>query len=236
MAADVVWKDSDDVMHRDSDIVWKNHIPVYADIPPLMHKALIDPFSGGAWMWLCRILIPGYAAVRLARNTEDVTYGEKVYLKWNFDIGKQTFTGEGSVPRISIRVAQAPDKSLEKIINATKGGHHGTIKIMRVHEDFLDYEIKALEVNYGILNADSDWEWVYFTLGIPNPLTQKVPLRIVSSKICPWALPGLFKGPECQYSGSDTSCKGTIEDCRDNKNNAAHWGGEIGLDPNVARI
>lgn len=233
--ADVVWKDSD-VVFRDSDVVWKNHIPVYFNIPPLMHKALIDPYSGGAWMWLCQIIVPGFATIRRARNTKNVTYGEKVYTKWNFEIGRQPFVGDGSIPRIALKVAQDPDKSLEKIVNATKGGHHGKIKMMRVHEDFLDYEIKALEVNYEILNADSDWEWVYFTLGIPNPLTQKLPLRIGSSKICPLALPELFKGPECQYTGSETSCKGTIEDCRDTKNNAVHWGGELGLDPNVARI
>lgn len=236
MAADVIWKDSADVVHRDSDIVWKNHIPVLADIPPLMHKALIDPYSGGAWMWLCRILMPGYAAFRLALNTEDVTYGGKIYEKWNLVISKQTFSGDGSIPRIVLRVAQDPDKSLEKIVNATKGGHHGTIKIMRVHEDFLDYEIKAHEVLYGILNADSDWEWVYFTMGIPNPLTQKIPLRIGSSKKCPWALPEFFKGPRCQYTGAETSCTGTIETCRDTMDNAVHWGAELGLDPSVAKL
>lgn len=209
---------------------------LYIQIPPLMHKDLIDPYSGGAWMWLCRILIPGYAAILLARNTEDVTYDEKVYSKWNLEVGKQTFAGDGSISRLIVKVAQGPDKSLEKIVNATKGAHHGTFKLMRVHEDFLDYEIEALGANYGILVADSDWEWVYFTLGIPNPLTQKVPLRIGSSKICPWMLPELFKGPACQYTGSDTSCKGTIEDCRDNKNNAIHWGAELGLDPNVAKV
>ena len=234
--ADVIWKDTEDVVHRDSDIVWKNHVPVLAAIPPLMHKALIDPYSGGAWMWLCRILVPGYATVCLARNTADVTYGGNVYPKWNFDIGKQTFSGDGSVPRINLRVAQDPDKSLEKIVNATKGGHYGTVRIMRVHEDFLDQEIKALEVNYGILTADSDWEWVYFTLGIPNPLTQKIPLRIGSSKVCPWALPEFFRGPQCQYTGSETSCLGTIEACRDTMDNAVHWGGELGLDPSVAKL
>lgn len=236
MAADVEWKDWDDVVWRDWDVEWRNHQPVYADIPPAMHQDLIDPYSGGAWMWLCRIFIPGYAAIRYARNTEDVIYGGELYEKWNLEPPKQSFAGDGNIPRIVLKVAQDPDGKLESIVNATKGGHHGTIKLMRVHEDFLDIEIRALEVNYGILVGESDWEWVYFTLGIPNPLTQKVPLRIGSSKICPWALPELFKGAECQYAGSDTSCKGTIEDCRDNKNNAVHWGGELGLDPNVAKV
>jgi hypothetical protein len=235
MAADVAWTDSE-VYFRDSDVIWANHIIVYADIPPLLHKDLIDPYSSGAWMWLCQIIVPGYATIRLALNTEDVTYGEKVYDKWNLVIGKQTFSGDGAVPRLILKVAQDDVGLLEDIINATKGAENGAIRLMRVHEDYLSYEIKALEVNYAILVADSDWEWVYFTLGVPNPLMQKVPLRVGSSKICPWAIPELFKGPECQYVGSETSCTGTIEDCRDNKNNTIHWGAELGLDPNVARV
>jgi hypothetical protein len=232
--ADVTWTDSD-VYFRDSDVIWANHIIVYADIPALMHRDLIDPYSGGAWMWLCQIIVPGYATIRIARNTADVTYGEKVYPKWNFDVGKQTFSGEGNIPSLILKVTQDPDRSLENIVNATKGAYHGIVRLMRVHEDYLSNEIKALEIMYQILGGDSDWQWVYLTLGFPNPLTQKIPLRVGSSKICSYALPELFKGPECQYGGSDTNCKGTIEDCRDNKNNAELWGAELGLDPNVAK-
>lgn len=233
--ADVDWADSD-VVFVDWDVIWAAHLPVLADIPPAMHQHLIDLYSGGAWMWLCQILIPGYATILLAKNTEDITYGERVYTGWNLDIGKQEFTGDGSIPRTPLRVAQDTTGDLEAIVNATKGGHGGTIRLMRVHVDFLDYEVEALEIDYSILAVDSDWEWVYITMGMPNPLTQKVPLREGSSKRCPWALPEHFKGVRCQYVGAETSCKGTIEDCRDTKDNAVHWGGELGLDPSVARV
>lgn len=69
------------------------------------------------------------------------------------------------------------------------------------------------------------------SLGKLNPLTQKMFLEISSSKICPWATPIRFKGSKCQYTGAATSCTGTIEDCRDNKDNAIHWGAELGLTP-----
>lgn len=232
--ADVAWTDSD-VLFHDWDVLWTNHVTIYADIQPLMHRDLIDPYSPGAWMWLCQIIIPGYDTIFLARNTEDVTYAENTYAKSNIEIDKQSFSGEGNIPRLLMRIAQDPDGSLENIVNATKGAHQGLVKLMRVHENYLDYEIKALETFYQILVGDSDWQWIYFTLGIPNPLTQQLPLRVGSSKVCPWAQPEFFKGARCQYAGSDTSCIGTIKDCR-NKGNGVHWGGELGLDPNVARI
>lgn len=207
---------------------------IYQDIPPFMEKDLITPYSGGAWLWLCEIAVPGYDTQYLARNTEDVNYFGKLYKKSNIDIGKQEFSGGGSIPRIQLRISQDPDKVIEGIVNASDGVYGGTVKLIRVNEKYLNYKVAALEINYGMLVAESDAEWVYLTLGIPNPLTQRIPLRVGSSKVCPWALPALFKGPECQYSGSDLVCTGTFEDCY-TKGNSTHWGGEIGLDPNVAR-
>ena len=208
----------------------------YTEIPSFMQKHLIDPYSGGAWLWLCEIAVPGYDTQQIARNTADVCHVGKDFTKANIQIGKQAFAGDGSIPRITLQVGQDPDRAIENIVNESEGCYNGTVKLIRVNEKFLDYGVEALEADYGMLVAESDWEWVTFTLGIPNPLTQRIPLRIGSSKICPWAIPELFKGAECQYTGAETSCTGTIEDCRDNKDNANLWGGELGLDPNATRI
>lgn len=210
-------------------------VRVFQDIPPFMQKDLITPHSGGAWLWLCEIAVPGYDTQYLARNTEDINYFGKLYRKSNIDIGKQEFSGGGSIPRIQLRIRQGPDKVIEGIVNESEGVYGGTVKLIRVNEKYLNYKVETLELDYGMLAAESDAEWLYFTLGIPNPLTQRIPLHVGSSKVCPWALPALFKGPECQYSGSDLVCTGTFDDCY-TKGNSTHWGGEIGLDPNVARI
>lgn len=234
--ADVVWTDSDDVYFRDSDVVWKNHLPVYADIPPLMHKDLIDPYSGGAWLWLCQIIVPGYATARIARNTEDMSYGEKNYDKFNFQVSEQMFSGDGTIPRVTLRIFQDINHRIEDIVNETEGALGASFKLIRVNENFLDNPISALEADYDNLAAESDSEWITFTLGIPNPLTQRFPLRNFSSNACPWATPSLFKRSRCQYVGAETSCTGTYDDCHTNKDNAVHWGGELGLDPSVVRV
>jgi len=211
------------------------YIAEAAEIPPLMHKDLIDLYSGGAWLWLCEISIPGYAAVPLARNRKDVIYGGKTFDKHNFDIGQQSFSGDGSVPQIQLRIAQDPDRTLEDKVNATQGACGGSVKLIRASEKFLDTAVEELEHTFDILTAGSDTEWVTFVLGIPNPLTRRIPLRLYSSKVCPYATPSLFKGPECQYDEEDETCTGLLEDCFE-KGNAHHWGGEAGLDPNTVRI
>lgn len=230
---DTVWKDSD-VIFIDSDVVWKLAAHV-VDIPPLVHKDLIDPYSSGAWLWLCEITVPGYTITRFARNTEDVTYGGKKYDKFNLQISEQVFSGDGSIPRVTLRVFQDIQRTIEDLINETQGGLGAQVKLIRVNEKFLDTPVSALEFDYDNLASESDTEWCTFTLGIPNPLTQRFPLRVYSSSMCPWTSPTLFKGSECQYTGEDPSCTGTYEDCYV-KGNATRWGGELGLDPNVVKV
>lgn len=203
-------------------------------MPPELHESIIDPYAGGAWLWLVKITIPGYSPLWYVRNTVDVTYAGRLYTKNNFKIGLATLSGDGSVPRSALVISQDADYTLEDRINATQGAGGGTVKVIRAHEDFLDEFIIELEQYVGILTANSDTKEITFKLGIPNPLQRKIPLRRYSSKKCPYALPSLFKGLECQYAGPDPTCGGKFEDCFD-KNNTEHWGGEIGLDPAVAR-
>lgn len=235
MTIDVAWEDSDVAFADSVDVVWQNHFPVYADIPPPMHKHLIDPYRPGAWMWLVQIIVVGYPTIHLARNTEDVRYGEQDYDKYNLQIGEQMFSGDGSIPRVTLRIFQDMNRRMEDIINETEGALGAKFKLLRVNENFLDNPISALGADYENLAAESETEWVTFTLGIPNPLTQRYPLRIYSSSSCPWRTPTLFKGPRCQYAGADNSCTGTYEDCY-TKGNAVHWGADLGLDPAVLRI
>jgi len=224
----------------DNGAIWANPylgigVTKYAKMTPEMLEAIIDPYSGGAWLWLVEINIPGYDTIRLARNTEAVIYGGFVYPESNLEVGPSALTGDGSIPRTLVKVAQDVTHTLEDKINATQGAGGGSIKIIRVHEDFLDNLIGELEQSVEILTADSDTGHVVFMLGIPNPLLRKIPLGRYSSKICPNALPGLFKGIECQYPGDDPTCTGKYTDCL-TKGNEVHFGAALGLDPNTARV
>ena len=208
---------------------------IYSDIPPFMEADLIDPFASGAWLWAVQIAIAGQDTVRIVRNTADIHYGGNDFEKFNLEIGTQIFSGDGSIPRVTLRVFQDINRVVEDLINETEGALGAQVKLIRVNEKWLDTPVTALEFDYNSLASESDSEWVTFTLGIPNLLTQRFPQRIYSSSTCPWATPTLFKGPECQYAGEDGTCTGTHEDCY-SKGNAEHWGAEIGLDPNCVRV
>jgi phage-related protein len=231
--ADVAWTDSD-VYFRNADTIWLNHFPVLADISPAIQRDMIDPYSGGAWLWLTQIIVPGYDTLRIARNNEDVVYGEDSFEKFNLEIGEQVFSSDGSIPRVALRIFQDVNRVVEDMINETEGALGAEVKLIRVCENYLSTPIKALEADYENLAAESDSSWVTFLLGVPNPLTQRIPLEIYSSNRCQQATPSLFKGPACQYTGSDPSCTGTYEDCFA-KGNAENWGGELGLDPKVIK-
>ena len=205
------------------------------DLTAAVNQDALNPYSGGAWMMLCEIVIPGQTTQRLARNTADVEYDSNTFTKHNLDIGDQTFSGDGSIPQITLKVFQDQTKALETIINDSYGAQAGSVKLIKVGANFLDTPIPALEADYDILGAESDSSWVTLTFGIPNPLTQRIPLRRYSSSMCWKATPLYFKGPECKYAGAATSCTGTYKDCKA-KGNAVNWGGFLGLDKNGFRI
>lgn len=210
-------------------------ITPYTEIPPLMEKDLIDPWASGAWLWLVQIAVPGQATVRIARDTADVHYRGNDFDKFNLQIGDQIFCGDGSIPRITLRVFQDTNRVIEDLINETEGALGAAVKLIRVNEKFLTSPVNALEFDYDSLAAESDTEWCTFTLGIPNLLTQRYPLRIYSSSMCYLAHLTTFKDARCQYAGADPTCTGTYEDCY-GKGNAVHWAGELGLDPNTVRV
>ncbi len=213
----------------------KQPITYYDKIPPFMERDLIDPFASGAWLWLVQIVIAGQSTVRIARNTENVEYVGETFDKFNLQVGEQIFSGDGSIPRVTLRVFQDINRTVEDLVNATEGALGAQVKLIRVNEKFLVSPVRALEFDYDNLASESDTEWCTFTLGIPNPLTQRFPLRVYSSSSCPWATPTLYKGPECQCVHEDTTCTGTYNDCY-TKGNAVHFGAELGLDPNTVRV
>lgn len=200
-------------------------------LTPAVNESLETPYGGGAWLYLCVITVPGQTTQRMARNTEAITYDGTSYPKGNFDFSEVVRTSDGSVPRVNLRVAHDLNRTVEQIVNNSFGALGGEIKLIKVGSEFLDESIPALEADYEVLASESDDEMVTFTLGIPNPLSRQVPTRCYSSGGCPFATPSLFKGPECGYAGSDTTCGGFYLDCIE-KSNEARWGGDLGLDPN----
>ena len=203
-------------------------------LPADLNADAIMPNQLNHWLWLAEFVVPTATTRRIARNTDVVTYDGVEYQAHNFNVGAQMLTADGSIPTAQIQVTDL-NKTFEKMINDTQGALGGTVQLVKVNSDFMSTAIPALEADYQILAAGSDDTTVTFTLGIPNPLTQRFPLFEYSATVCPLATPTLFGGAECQYAGGDPTCTGFYDDCY-TKGNAANWGGEHGLDKNTMSL
>ena len=199
------------------------------NLPSSLQWDLIRPNLGNQWLWLCKFVVSTKPTQYYARNTEDVTYDSQAYGKMPFEVGGQVRSGEGSIPEVVLQVS-ALNEVLYDIVRSTQGAVGSAVKLIKVNSDFLATDISALEADYELMASQADDDWIYFTLGVPNPMKQRFPLRDYSSSICPWAHPDHFKGVRCGYAGADPTCDGTLEDCI-TKSNETMWGGEIGMDP-----
>ncbi len=182
-----------------------------------------------AWLWACRIAIPSSSTVNYVGNTENIVYDGTTHSKMNLEVGMQQLISDGSIPTVTLKVTSI-NNTLYDLIQETEGAVGSDVKLIKINSDYIDSSVSALEVDYELLSSQADEEWMYFTLGIPNPMNQRFPLRDYSSSICPWATPYLFKSVRCGYAGADTGCTGTLEDCI-TKGNQTNWGGFVGLDP-----
>lgn len=203
-------------------------------LPTDLKRTLLKDNAKGTWLWAFEIVIPGQTTQRFVDNLENITYDSDEYEKHPVKVGQQELNSEGSLPRIVLQVSNI-NRTIEDIINDSEGAVGGTVKIIKINDEFLDTAIPALEFDYDALSADSDSDWVVLTLGVPNLLTQRFPIDNYSSSLCSEASPSRFKGPKCKYAGGDTTCTGTLEDCIE-KSNKENWGSEIGLDPDVAGV
>lgn len=199
------------------------------NFPADIEQDLTRPRSGSKWLWLCNIVVPSNPTFSYAQNTEGITYASQDYDPMSMQVGGQKRTGEGDIPEIVLQVSRL-NETLYQMVRQTQGCYGGTVELIKVNDKALESSVAALEANFELMQASADSEWITFTLGVPNPLYQQFPLRHFDSGICPYSDPALFKSVKCGYSGGDTSCDGTLEDCI-SKSNETMWGGEIGMDP-----
>jgi phage-related protein len=183
---------------------------------------------GDAYLWLVKIAVTGQLTQYAARNVEAVTYNGQEYPAEALEVDGMVRSGDGGIPEVRLQVSRL-NEVLYQIVRNAQGAYGADVQVIKVNDQELSSQIAALEFDFELQAAQADSEWIYFTLGVPNPLQQAFPLLKFDADICPYKDPGRFKGPKCQYAGGDTTCDGTLEDCR-SKSNQTNWGGEAGMD------
>jgi len=165
-----------------------------------------------------------------ARNTENVNYQGREYLAFSFDIDSMKQTSSGQIPSLVLSIANVT-KFIQPYLEKYNGGMGSSIKITVINTKYLAENYTELEMEFDVIACYSTSQSVSFTLGAPNPLSQKHPIDKYIALYCRFK----YKGPQCKYSGSLPSCRKTYDDCQTHENES-RFGGFIGLREGGYRI
>lgn len=179
--------------------------------------------STAPWLILLAITLPDASVIRLVRNTDDVTFGANLYTAFAFELGEVRSGGDGRVQGVTLKVAN-PSRVLQPYLEANAGMIGCAVTLMVVHADNLASDYTELTLAWEVLSAESDEDWIVFTLGAENPLRRRFPLQVAIPFSCNWQ----FKGAECAYTGATTTCARTLAACRA-LGNSARFGGRPGI-------
>lgn len=182
------------------------------------------------WLILLEITLTDLTVFRLVKNTEDITYDGNTWTHFPFQLSIVESNSDGQIPQVTLKVCNIT-RLLTPYLESLNGGIDSTIKVIVVNNGLLDEDYSELELEFSVMGCETDAYWVTWTLGMVNPLNRRFPLYRYLAKHCNW----VFKGAECGYAGSATTCNRSFDDCiaRDNTTN---FGGFLGMQSDGIRI
>lgn len=180
--------------------------------------------SDGAWLILLELDIAGLTEpIRVVRNTEDITWNGVTWVAFPFELGEISEDSQGQLPSLSLKISNVTGV-IQQYIEMSNGGVDSTAIIRVVHSLHLDLSTPEIEETLAVQSVTADTNWITVNLG-PDFTTQlRVPADRYMKDFCPFK----FRGLECGYAGSDTSCNKTLDACRA-KGNSVRFGGEPAL-------
>jgi phage-related protein len=190
--------------------------------------------SPGAWLWLLEIEIDGADTLYFVNNIENISYQGQVYSKCNFQMDPYNKSEPGRLSSVNLSITNA---DLVNLILPYVDDYDGligqTITRTPVNSKWLNIDMSAKAEEFLVTGCSAGEEWIAFVLGAPSPLNRKFPDKRYFGHYCRYRKN--FKGIECGYSGAETTCNGTPEDCED-RSNLARFGGQLGLRSNTVRF
>ena len=191
--------------------------------------------SSGAWLWLLDIYIDSEDTLHFVDNIENFTYLGTVYYKCNFHMSPYDKSEPGRLSNVTLEITNA---DLVGYVLPYVDDYDGLIgcNIVRtpVNSKFLSIDMSAKSEDFIVTGCSAGEKSISFVLGAPSPLSRGFPSGRYFGGYCRYVR--RFKGAECGYSGAESSCNGTPEDCEDNKSNLARFGGQPGLRSKTVRF
>jgi len=182
------------------------------------------------WIVLLDIKVPTGEVLRLCNNTEDIRFGGNTYYAMPFDISSVQSNAKGELQSVTLQVSNV-SRILQPYIEQYTGGVGFEVVLRVVNVAYLSENYAELELVFNVMSTEADAQWVYFTLGAPNPLRKRFPQYRYIAEHCQWE----FRSVECGYQGGASDCKRTFENCR-LLGNTRRFGGYKGLAGGYLRI
>jgi len=156
----------------------------------------------------------------LAEYDTDITFDGIVYTKFPISIDRISENNKSVIDTVNLTVSNVSRIIQSYLESYDLRGKKVSIKTVWANQ-LADANAYIEDVFY-IDSYTADQDNVSFTLTTKfDVLDVELPLRRYSRNYCNWK----FKGIECGYAGSDTACNKTKQDCKNNKNNYARFGG-----------
>ena len=199
------------------------------NIPLAIRRAAHSYDQPSAWLVLFTLDLGGGNIVRVVNNTEDIVYQGETYFAWAIKFGEVTEQNTGEIPVVKLSVGNTGG-ILSAYVDEYEGAVGRSCSIVVVNADKLSEDYSELTITLSIQSSVNDGASINFNLSVPNPLRSRFPRYRYFANHCRYVSD--FKGMYCQYSGTDSTCDGTLESCIA-KGNIVRFGGFFGLSGSI---
>ena len=142
----------------------------------------------------------------------------EIYNRWQkfpYDLAESKQASDGSIQTLQARVANVL-RQVESYINDADGGYGSEVIIRVVYNGDLTLTDAVLEERFDVGKVSFDNIWGAFELIPDSFFTNRFPKDTFSRVSCRHD----FKSRECGYTGSETECNRTMDDCIARSNEA----------------
>lgn len=141
--------------------------------------------------------------IRVAKNTEPVTYRGNLYGLADFELDIKHARGELPSVRLSM---QDHSQAIQNLMQRYGGGVGFGIRMLIVNSEMLNEEPEIIET-YTVVDASAENYVTSWSLGIVDPGQLRFPRRTQRRDICQWR----YKSTECGYTGALLDCDLTLQ-------------------------
>lgn len=158
--------------------------------------------TASVWLVLLDITLTDNTVFQLVKNNEDITFNGDVYSAFNFEMEPTEQTGKGEIPSVTLKVSNVT-KLIQPYLETLDGGIGSSVKLTVANSDHLTEDYTEFEMTFDVIDCNSSAQWVTFTLGAPNLLSQMFLLNKYLALHCngPFNDVEEQQGFECGYAG-----------------------------------